>query len=735
VPDDPVAQLLRGATTTDDVRHVAWNAYYGAQDETDLASKIQGLNLPTAVKAKLWDLKHAEQPPETAAPPQEQERQPDAVSPEGQPIFRGENAPIEPNTLGTLAAHAVPYFNPVQVAKGLYGLLPLPKAVGGSGYDNPLNPLHMSDQQQALRQSADADYKRGHKALAAAKIMAAEVPLLGPMVAPLAEHLDRGEYMATLGELVGMGGSAYLFPKIARGATSLTNKMLPSIPATAPLDPAVGGAMNLMRQEGVPVTAGPATGHPYVAGAQEFLENTLGGSIRARQTATATREAMAKLSTKLSDQVAQGAMTPQAAGEALQQAAEDLMQKHHAEANTHYDRMRQLANDPANVVQVPVPGSGQPASVHAGTGVVTPATPPTTQPMALPVDMQATQQLAAPIRDQLLAASKGALLTGDRAQALQTLNRLLDTMGRYVSLDDAGEIRTALMDLGRPDRPVGGLIAESRTAGEGIAASVAASVEDAIQQTMQNAPAHSQAIQDAMQAGRDATKRKIVARDIRDIMRDEPVGAMEQATRPADRGLNYLKELQAIVPAAMPKLGRAVLDNLMDAKSTGELSWQSRLTKWKALGPETKNLLFGPTAPDLDKMFLAGQKLEETINKSKSALVGIKAFELASGGAMALKALTNPSYALLGLAEVLTTYGGTALLHNPAVVDALTNGMQLSLRPGPVAATAQRAALANVVAQGMKLTQDPSLSDEQRQAIVTALRNTTAAGATPQETQ
>lgn len=54
---DPIADLLRKSPLTDAQRADAWDAFYQAKDQDDLATKLQAMKLPDTVKAGLWDQK------------------------------------------------------------------------------------------------------------------------------------------------------------------------------------------------------------------------------------------------------------------------------------------------------------------------------------------------------------------------------------------------------------------------------------------------------------------------------------------------------------------------------------------------------------------------------------------------------------------------------------------------------------------------------------------------------
>lgn len=61
--DRDVLRILRSASTTDDVRQAAWDAFHASADVDDFKRRLDGIALPNEVKAKLWDLKFGPQVP------------------------------------------------------------------------------------------------------------------------------------------------------------------------------------------------------------------------------------------------------------------------------------------------------------------------------------------------------------------------------------------------------------------------------------------------------------------------------------------------------------------------------------------------------------------------------------------------------------------------------------------------------------------------------------------------
>src|SRR5215471_360989 len=178
-----------------------------------------------------------------------------------------QGAVVDPNTIGTLARHAWEGFSPV----GMGQLLPWPKKLGGSGLDNPLNPIPVLQQAQGLWQQGDrfgaavkfleaasiggplwshiADqlgpvatqvkerWNRGDHFGAAVKLVEANIPIFGPQLSQSGNRIEQGQYMAGIGDAIGLGLNLTT-PQIVEGGANLAragvNRVMPRLPAMTP---------------------------------------------------------------------------------------------------------------------------------------------------------------------------------------------------------------------------------------------------------------------------------------------------------------------------------------------------------------------------------------------------------------------------------------------------------------------------------------------------------------------
>jgi hypothetical protein len=153
------------------------------------------------------------------------------------------------------------------------------------------------------------------------------------------------------------------------------------------------------------------------------------------------------------------------------------------------------------------------------------------------------------------------------------------------------------------------------------------------------------------------------------ILGNEPVATFRALTAPKDANINLLRDAAQHSPDAMPEVGRAFVENLLDTATEqgGFDKAGTVLNRWNALGPETRKILFrDPAVADrLDNFFLLAKKVGEVANPSKTAYVA----QLVPTGILLA---TNPAGGaglLLGNAAV------SRLLFSPAGSKLLTRAL------------------------------------------------------------
>lgn len=155
---------------------------------------------------------------------------PDGVQPDTPPPdFRAENekdatgqAVVDPNTVGTALRHFWAGVNPVQLGQ----MLPFPKALGGSGMENPLLPSNIAQAMHAVKLEGDAAWAKGDKVTAAAKYIESVVPLFGPMMSHWGNEAQQHQWAALTGDAAALTTNLAL-PKILETVAN-------NLPAAAP---------------------------------------------------------------------------------------------------------------------------------------------------------------------------------------------------------------------------------------------------------------------------------------------------------------------------------------------------------------------------------------------------------------------------------------------------------------------------------------------------------------------
>ncbi len=327
-----------------------------------------------------------------------------------------------------------------------------------------------------------------------------------------------------------------------------------------------------------------------------------------------------------------------------------------------------------------------------GAGVSPPSLPPSagnvaaarTETMLLPVDIRPAKAMLKPLADRLAREKQlTGVLMGDKARASVALDSLISGPDHA----PASIVDAALGDIKALAR--GAAMPELRTAGQGAAAEAVKQLDRVVREAV--AKAGPEATQ-ALETGRQATVAKYATADVLDSLRAEPVKGYRQLTAPKDTSIALLRQVADSTPAAMPQIGRAVLEELL-TKATSEGGFQHAAkiqADWQRLGPQTKQILFGEHTADLDKFFLLAKKLAESPNPSQSGLI-------VNAGTQALLVFTNPA---TGVPLVLGSGALSKMLHSAKAVKLLTKGMQIASGPGRVSAVAQGVAISNVLTAG-----------------------------------
>lgn len=557
----------------------------------------------------------------------------------------------------------------------------------GHGLWNFINPMGLIDaashpgatmrsllqQQGAQYTKAQAELQSGNYGKAAEHLAAWLVPVFGPAVQGSIEKIRSGNVSEGLGEL-----SSFLVPSMAKGV-KLT---VPGI--KGPANPAVAEAVEAGRQAGIPVDLATATGNRAVAGVQHIVDRSFGGSMVAKGAEEAAQQALAKRGRQLAaDAYPKGPVTPETAGANVVEGVRKQAAAFQETANAGYDRLRALEKNPKNQRSV-ITGETQRFTGKTPEGNEIYAKVPVRENMGFPVDLREAKRQLRPMYDQL--KRQYPVTQAQSSPGLKALENIIDGPD-FAPLSQVDADLGAIKTLARSDVP------GFKTQGQGTAATGIAPLERAISRTVAE---FGQNIGDTLKAGRIATTAKYEALKLFESFKYEPVKAFKQATETNDAAIGKLREIQQQSPDVVPQIGRALLDQFMDAATSegGFKGAQGLQAKWQNIGPQTKRLLFGDPAyiKSLDQFFLLAKKMAENPNPSGTAHTAA----LTAQAVAPVVSLVNGQWMLaLGSTAVqVPAYAVAKLMHSPRGVRALMRGMTIP-KSNAAAATAATVELTN----------------------------------------
>lgn len=392
--------------------------------------------------------------------------------------------------------------------------------------------------------------------------------------------------------------------------------------------------------------AAAITNNRAIRGVQALSDNlTMSGATVAEGARAKTVNALSAEANRLAGARGAASTTPYNAGASLQTAGTSLRDAFESYADAAYSKVREIEALPVNNKVAAFDASGSP--LH--------------DPMPLPVDRRAAKTELAPILDQIARPL---------SQTAMESSSLVKAIRNIVDGPDYAPLSMTDIDLG-------GLKALARKKG-GLAGKAIGKLEDAVEKTLAQAPPE---VRVALKAGREATKRKYeVVAAMEDYMA-EPVAAFTKATMAHDAGYNHLAAIAKVLPDEMPKLGRAYLDDMIDAASV-KGGFEINDAAWWKLGARTKTLLYGDASyvAEIDNFMKLARRLRPGAGSARTAYMGGFAADLLQGYWM-----HSPGK------MVLSEMGGMAvskLLRSKVGVSALSKGLTVPARSAAAPAIA-----------------------------------------------
>jgi hypothetical protein len=620
-----VEEFLGSLITSKDARATAWDAVH-TDDAATAERMLRSLPFSTEVKARLWDA-----------------RQTGSV----EPFTKTAPANTPQGPQGSAAARFAGSFwdavNPITAVKSLIGAVTDIPGTAAAIADASINQA---------RQSREL-FNQGRYVEAAGHGLAT-IPMIGPAAAAAGEQ-------GASGDVAGMFGSAagLLAPIALSGAKNALPQRV-----AAPLT-AEEQAIRYAAERGIPLSVGETAGNWAVRGAEQLNEKTsptaayVAKKARLRQVDAVKSEA-ADLAHRA---YPEAPVLPEEAGASVTADVSGAVRKASRAADDAYTRLRAYEQKAATPETVGTRTVTSPVVGPSGEAITTDI--PVTQTM-LGVDVRAAKDALRPVYDRLLRESELVPLQGGKGRALTALDRLMTGPDR-AALSDVDSALGDLKAMARTDVP------ELRTQGQGIAAQAVKVLDRQVRDTALRAGPQ---VLGALEEGRKATRAKYLAQDVLERLAQEPVGVFRKATQAKDAAIDQLREVAAIAPATLPKIGRAFLEDLFGtATAEGGFAKAAAIaTKWQELGPETKRLLFAPShVADLDRFFLFAKRAGENLNPSQSGyVIGLSmgmtakmahpiagvAAELGQGAVAAL--MTNQKLARLFVKGLTTPANSTA---------------------------------------------------------------------------
>jgi hypothetical protein len=551
----------------------------------------------------------------------------------------------------------------------------------------PINTLKNigAAHQEVFQQAKDA-YDKGDYGSAAIKTLFGVIPVVGPEFNQMGDNARAGKWGEALTDVAAMGtniAAPAVIAKLPKVAANV-GKILPKAQTAEE-----AAAVEFGRQHGVPIDAATATGNRYVQGVQAMADRSPLGSVVAGRANTEVGGAMRQTADRLKNDASPVAVDAVGAGERVQKALEQKIQRHAVEANDAYTKLRDYE-------QKATPDLVRARNTGAGADDF--------NDMQLAVDLRGEKPALQPILARLLKKKE---LTGSLMGAEGRAAVALDALVTGPDFAPLSVVDSALGDIKSMAR--GADMPELRTSGQGIAAEVVKKLDARVRaRAAQAGPDVLKALED----GRAATTAKYETAEARDFLvpsSHEPRATFNRLTANEDAGVLKLRALQKMVPGELPNVGRAVLTDILDTPMAdgGFAHGQKALADWQRLGAESKKLLFpkpGQTEA-LDSFFLLAKKLSESPNPSGTALT-------ANSMGQTVLAFTNPS---VGVPVVIGSGALSKILHNPAAVQFLTKGMRVSLDAKPGAPMLAAASIARAAKEAGVVIPFPKAAEAKKE--------------------
>jgi hypothetical protein len=362
------------------------------------------------------------------------------------------------------------------------------------------------------------------------------------------------------------------------------------------LNPQEKAALAAVEKEGVPLSLGQRTGEPGIQRLERGLENFPGSGARTREFFEGQQEKLAQTGKKLIRRASPTETNAYGAGTVVQQRLTQRVQRLKSYADALYDSVRSDAA--ANVKTVQTGTKASPILGPSGQAI----TSPVFTAFETPVNLQPVRDSLKPVYDDL----ERSLPEGRRANspAFRAMSQVMQSDATHMNAMDFDKFLSAVKAMSRDGKSE---LLSSKS--QGIARQVIAAGESEFKQAMRTAGPDTI---DKLTKARNAVKAYYGTDELLNSLRAEPAALFKNLVSGGDVTLDTLKELRAVAPAEVKVVGRTALEGILEkGTAEGGLSRTAgMMADWQRMGPETKNLLYGPRLTfDLDNYFLAAKRL------------------------------------------------------------------------------------------------------------------------------
>jgi hypothetical protein len=483
----------------------------------------------------------------------------------------------------------------------------------GTGDTGDMRPLgiipSMANAQHEEFDKARNAYSQGRYVEAAGYGAAGALPIVGPAAAQIGEEIGSGHYGEAGADAL-MLGAPEAYGRLMPSSVSIPKPALRTVENVN--NPVEEAALQSVQGK-VRMTPGQRAGQVGLQSAERNLRNMPGTSTEAEQFYRGAQDDLAKEgAARIQQQGQTPGFTPQTtnaygAGQAVQQALTDRVAALKKYADKLYDSTRQTTARNTQSVQTGTTQGWQSnpaAAMDPSAPVTIPVNVPVMATMESPVDLGPIRKQLQPIYDDL--SSNLTPVKQQNSPAFTALKNLMDrTDITHMNAMDFDKFLGAMKSITRD-----GTSPILSTQSQRLARQVISSGEQQFQNAVQSAGPNVLA---KLQNARRAVAEYHNTADFLGDLKTEPGALYSNLTTGGDRVQNTLQALHNQAPKALDTVGRTFLGELMD-KATRDGGWaRSSGVKadWDRLGPESKNLLFGPNVTqNLNDFFLAAKRLD-----------------------------------------------------------------------------------------------------------------------------